>query len=102
MLASDRGFLLQMVNAGAKTSTVVVLTGGDDVISKPAEARAVLISPDGTTTADTYLLKGAAGDDGLIMSNRLPILVAFDDADTSFIMNGDANDTFNIEWFREG
>jgi len=64
------------------------LTSGDNTITVPATATAVIIVPPSSGTV-TIKLKGAAGDTGIFVSEKYPIVLPFDPAHqpSTFILN---------------
>ena len=72
------------------------LTSGDNTITVPATATAAIIVPPSSGTV-TIKLKGAAGDTGLFLSEKYPIVLPFDPAHlpATFILN--AGGTVTVE-----
>lgn len=91
------GMPLINVAAPAGGPIAVALTLGDNTLTVPAGAVAVLLVPP-TNSVVVKTLKGVGGDTGVIIAPAAPTMLGLPSGATSILLNASAGETISVEW----
>jgi hypothetical protein len=91
------GSPMQNTAAPSGGTTPLVLAAGNNVVTLPAGAKGVVISPPITST-NAKTIKGVAGDTGIGILAGSPIMLTFVAGTTVFSINSTGIETVNLHW----